>query len=366
MDTEILATAPKPGTSLRTATAIKAGQRTASSRPRTSTGRPLTGIARPGTIQQRAGTSSLSGNRTALQTGRVNTARNIRLGSASIFALADNTFNMSRLNPSVFATKPTVAKILFLFLYYHEGDVKKALDLCNAVMELNKTEAGWWWLTQKGLILITFERLAHTKSFYAFFRFSFFVFFLHFSSALWIALGRCLIAVGNARLAESFLQASMKMMAHPDTILLLGEEWQLCNKIDDLSVFSLSPCVLPNRSTARGTWGVRKWAREAAEWHFAVEAARTSPWTDRQSAGVGEDLQANHSTRCDEHRSAELHCRSLLLQPPAWNGADVLPTSVVDGIECVRAVLQHRIVLLVRRSIGFGFLMLSASFTTGD
>lgn len=187
METEILATAPKPGTSLRTATAIKAGQRTASSRPRTSTGRPLTGMARPGTIQQRAGTSSLSGNRTALQTGRVNTARNIRLGSASIFALADNTFNMSRLNPSVFATKPTVAKILFQFLYYHEGDVKKALDLCNAVMELNKTEAGWWWLTQKGLILITFERLRSLFFSYAFLHFSPRLVFLSFS-ALWISL----------------------------------------------------------------------------------------------------------------------------------------------------------------------------------
>lgn len=169
METEILATAPKPGTSLRTATAIKAGQSTASSRPRTSTGRPLTG--RSGTVQQRAGTSSMTGNRTALQTGRVNTARNIRLGSASIFALADNTFNMSRLNPSVFATKPTVAKILFQFLYYHEGDWKKALDLCNAVMELNKTEAGWWWLTQKGLILITFERLRSLFCSYAFLHF---------------------------------------------------------------------------------------------------------------------------------------------------------------------------------------------------
>jgi hypothetical protein len=31
------------------------------------------------------------------------------------------------------------------------------------VMELNKTEAGWWWLTQKGLILITFERFAIWK-----------------------------------------------------------------------------------------------------------------------------------------------------------------------------------------------------------
>jgi hypothetical protein len=232
LDTEILATAPKPGTSLRTATAIKAGQKTASSRPRTSTGRPLTGMSRPGTIQQRAGTSSLTGNRTALQTGRLNTARNIRLGSASIFALADNTFNMSRLNPSVFASKPTVAKILFQFLYYHEGDVKKALDLCSAVMELNKTEAGWWWLTQKGLILITFERFAIWKCTFLFlfiaavffFRFSFFA-FLHFFFALWIALGRCLIAVGNARLAESFLQTSMRLFPHPDTILLLGE-WE--------------------------------------------------------------------------------------------------------------------------------------------
>lgn len=150
LDTEILATAPKPGTSLRTATAIKAGQRTASSRPRTSTGRPLTGLARPGTMQQRAGTSSLTGNRTALQTGRLNTARNIRLGSASIFNLNDNTFNMSRLNPAIFATKPAIAKILFQFLYYCEGDIKKALDLCNAVMDLNKTEAGWYWYTQKG------------------------------------------------------------------------------------------------------------------------------------------------------------------------------------------------------------------------
>jgi tetratricopeptide repeat protein 8 len=150
LDTEILATAPKPGTSLRTATAIKSGQKTASTRPRTSTGRPLTGLARPGTMQQRAGTSSLTGNRTALATGRVNTARNIRLGSASIFNLGDNTFNMSRLNPSIFAAKPAVAKILFQYLYYCEGDIKKALDLCNAVMELNKTEAGWYWYTQKG------------------------------------------------------------------------------------------------------------------------------------------------------------------------------------------------------------------------
>ncbi|CRL00603.1 CLUMA_CG013863, isoform A [Clunio marinus] len=208
MDTEILATAPKPGTSLRTATAIKAGQRTASSRPRTSTGRPLTGVARPGTIQQRAGTSSLTGNRTALQSGRGNTARNIRLGSASIFSLSDNTFNMSRLNPSVFAMKSTVAKILFQVLYYHEGDVKKALDLCNAVMELNKTEAGWWWLTQKG---------------------------------------RCLIAIGNARLAENSLRSSLKLLPHPDTISLLARAYcRIDQPLAALEVCKIGLEKLPN------------------------------------------------------------------------------------------------------------------------
>lgn len=57
----------------------------------------------------------------------------------------------------------------------------------------------------------------------------FFRLFVSLFSALWIALGRCLIAVGNARLAESFLQLSMKVFPHPDTILLLGEM-----AIDDL------------------------------------------------------------------------------------------------------------------------------------
>lgn len=180
MDTEILAKTAKPGTSLRTATAIKTGQRTASSRPRTSTGRPITGLARPGTMQQRAGTSSFAGNRTALQTGRLNTARNIRLGSASIFNLGDNTFNMSRLNPAIFATKPAIAKILFQFLYYCEGDIKKALDLCNAVMDLNKTEAGWYWYTQKGKfsILFIFFPSFLLLVFIFFFSHSFILFFL--------------------------------------------------------------------------------------------------------------------------------------------------------------------------------------------
>ena len=46
LDTEILSTAApqKPGTSLRTQSAVRTSQTTAASRPRTSTGRPITGM----------------------------------------------------------------------------------------------------------------------------------------------------------------------------------------------------------------------------------------------------------------------------------------------------------------------------------
>ena len=136
-------------------------------------------------MQQRAGTSL--GRRTATAS-RLNSARNIRLGSASTFLLGDPTgplFHTSRLNPAQFASKPGLSKILFLYLYYHEGDIKKALDLCDAVLELKKGEAGWWWNTQKG---------------------------------------RCLINLGNAREAEQFLKISINLFpGHPGELL----EWKL-------------------------------------------------------------------------------------------------------------------------------------------
>lgn len=75
------------------------------------------------------------------------------------------------------------------------------------------------------------------------FRFSFFA-LLHFFFALWIALGRCLIAVGNARLAESFLQTSMRLFPHPDTILLLGKPIKLKTNLA-FSTFSVYWKLVP-------------------------------------------------------------------------------------------------------------------------
>lgn len=93
-------------------------------------------------MSQRPGTSMKS--RTALRTGgsRIDSARNIRLGSATMFALGDPAgplFNASRLNPANFINKP-VAKPLFQFLYYHDGDVRKALDLCKTIVDRRQGE----------------------------------------------------------------------------------------------------------------------------------------------------------------------------------------------------------------------------------
>lgn len=135
-------------------------------------------------MSMRPGTSMKS--RTALRTGtRGDSARQIRLGSASMFALGDPTgplFQASRLNPTNFVDKP-VAKPLFQFLYYHEGDVRKALDLSKAIVDQRPDNVSWWWHTQ---------------------------------------VGRCYIALGNPRSAEKYLRISLKKFAHIDTALLLA------------------------------------------------------------------------------------------------------------------------------------------------
>lgn len=123
-------------------------------------------------------------SRTALRTGtRIDSARNIRLGSATMFALGDGPlFQTSRLNPANYVDKP-IAKPLFQFLYYHEGDVRKALDLCKTIADRRGGEISWWWNTQ---------------------------------------IGRCYIALGNPRSAEKYLRLSIERFPHVDTALLLA------------------------------------------------------------------------------------------------------------------------------------------------
>ncbi|GAB0089111.1 tetratricopeptide repeat protein 8 [Sergentomyia squamirostris] len=188
LDTSRLASAPRPGTTLRPSPGLvtASGISKTGNRPTTSAGRPLTGMARPGTMgQTRPGSSMIS--RTAPRTGsRSGTARNIRLGSASIFTRHDPAgplVDVARLNPNLFAAKKTVTPVLFSYLYYHEGDVRKALELCDAATSERNRPSDWWWNMQKG---------------------------------------RCLLTLGNPRKAEQFLRTSLSHSAHPDVVLLLA------------------------------------------------------------------------------------------------------------------------------------------------
>lgn len=103
-----------------------------------------------------------------------------------MFAVGDPTgplFHISRLHPDKYADKDSISKPLFQYLYYHEGDVRKAMALCDAVLNLKRTAAGWWWNTQKA---------------------------------------RCLIATGSPREAEQYLKTALGELYHPDTVLLLA------------------------------------------------------------------------------------------------------------------------------------------------
>lgn len=121
---------------------------------------------------------------------RTGTARNIRLGSASVFALANADpsgplIQLSQFNPNVFAQKRN-ANYVFKYLYYHEGELQKARDLCKSVIENRVHRFSpdlWWWQQQ---------------------------------------LGRCHIAMGHAKEAEQLLRSSLTLTAHPDTVLLLA------------------------------------------------------------------------------------------------------------------------------------------------
>lgn len=103
-----------------------------------------------------------------------------------MFALGDptaNLFDASKLNPQKFAHRDAVSKTLFGFLYYHEGDIRKSLDLCEAVAAHHQKQTSWWWNTQRG---------------------------------------RCHLSLGKPRDAERHLKASLGQFPHPDTALLLA------------------------------------------------------------------------------------------------------------------------------------------------
>lgn len=111
-------------------------------RPRTMSGRPLSGIVRPST-------SSASGNNLykALKTPRTvgssrpltsQSARNIRLGTASMVSQMDGPFvNVSRLHFPKYASDKLLSKLLFNYIFYQLNDIRNVSIFCKYLLIFN-------------------------------------------------------------------------------------------------------------------------------------------------------------------------------------------------------------------------------------
>ncbi|KAL7638214.1 UNVERIFIED_CONTAM: hypothetical protein RMT77_011839 [Armadillidium vulgare] len=188
-DDNSIAMVARPGTSLRTARPQTTGQTGPSQavRPATQSGRPLSGVVRPGSQGGRPGTvdQALKTPRTGHTARPVSaaTGRHVRLGTASMLSSVNGPFiNMARLNVSKYAAQPTVAKALFEYIYYHENDIRHALDLAAQATQAVQFK-DWWWKIQ---------------------------------------LARCYYKLGLYRDAEKQVRSSLQQHSHINSYLLLG------------------------------------------------------------------------------------------------------------------------------------------------
>ncbi|XP_063588371.1 tetratricopeptide repeat protein 8-like [Penaeus indicus] len=190
MDDNTIASVARPGTSLRTAPPSSAGGNSGPSqafRPATQSGRPLSGVVRPGSQGGRPGTmdQALRTPRTAQTARPVSAAsgRHVRLGTASMLPSGEGPFiNLARLNVAKYASQPNIAKALFEYIYYHENDVRHALDLAAQATQAQEFK-DWWWKVQ---------------------------------------LGRCYYRLGLFRDAEKQFKSALQQQDNINTFLLLG------------------------------------------------------------------------------------------------------------------------------------------------
>ncbi|XP_046664093.1 LOW QUALITY PROTEIN: tetratricopeptide repeat protein 8-like [Homalodisca vitripennis] len=150
LDMDTIAQAPRPGTSLKTSVnPHSSGQ---GFRPRGDTGRPVSGVVRPSTQCGRASSleAALRTPRTA-RSARPSTsqsARTVRLGTASMVSQPDGPFiQVARLHLPKYAADDKLAKPLFQYIFYHENDVRNALDLAVEATKAVQFK-DWWWKLQ--------------------------------------------------------------------------------------------------------------------------------------------------------------------------------------------------------------------------
>lgn len=86
-------------------------------------------------------------------------ARAIRIGTAAMLSQKDDQFiQVSRLNISKYAQNSVLAKPIFEYLFYNEGDIRNAMEL--AVQATQHCEfKNWWWKVQLGKCYIKLNLL---------------------------------------------------------------------------------------------------------------------------------------------------------------------------------------------------------------
>uniref|UniRef100_A0A914CYQ0 Tetratricopeptide repeat protein 8 n=1 Tax=Acrobeloides nanus TaxID=290746 RepID=A0A914CYQ0_9BILA len=153
MDDNVISTAARPGTSLMRPVTTGKGPSPAV-RPRTTAGRPLSGMVRPetrlktGSMEKALRTSRTS--RAASRAVSASTARQVRLGTASMIAQQEGPFlNLARLNIDKYATDPQVNRYLFDYVFLHEGDMKIAHQIAAAATRACEYN-DWYWKNQLG------------------------------------------------------------------------------------------------------------------------------------------------------------------------------------------------------------------------
>ncbi|XP_050313674.1 tetratricopeptide repeat protein 8 [Anthonomus grandis grandis] len=145
LDSNVVATAPRPGTSLKVRTSV-VPVTSLGARPRTSTGRPISGVIRPGTQSSGSGSAIERLRMSRGATGQ--SARAVRLGTAAMLSQKDGPFiEISRLNLSKYSKHKGLSKPLFEYLFYHEGDIRNAMELTVLATQACEFK-DWWWKIQ--------------------------------------------------------------------------------------------------------------------------------------------------------------------------------------------------------------------------
>lgn len=152
LDDNAVAQVARPGTSLKTPGTAQSSFNPAI-RPTTQSGRPLTGVVRPGTQSGKAGSmeQAIKTPRTAHTARPVTSAsgRFVRLGTASMLSTDGQFINLARLDFSKYSQKPALAKPLFEYIFYHENDMRNALQIAALATEACAFK-DWWWKIQLG------------------------------------------------------------------------------------------------------------------------------------------------------------------------------------------------------------------------